>query len=89
LREVGRIDRILDLVKQIWLKYPDQRFNQLISNLSWNYADDNKKGAHFFGDVANVDLFYVEDDNFEEYLKDYLNKFENRENDFKLKERRK
>lgn len=85
MREVERIDRILDLLKQIWNSHPDVRFNQMIDSLSWLYAKENDKhieysyskfeddkGVYFRKDNANVDLFYVEDDKFEEFLKRHL-----------------
>jgi hypothetical protein len=88
MRDPARIERVLDLIKQIWNKSPDLRFNQLIDNLSWSYTDEkanyieysyskfeNEKGVQFLKDVANVDLFYVEDDKFELFLQDYLEKF--------------
>ena len=34
MRDINRIDRILEEVKGIWKKYPDLRLTQLIMNLS-------------------------------------------------------
>ena len=90
MREIERINRIISLIKKIWHKHPDTRFNQLIHNLSWEYANrnnkkyieysyskfENEKGTIFNKDVVNVDLFYVEDDEFEKFLIDYLNEIE-------------
>jgi hypothetical protein len=87
MREGDRIERILTLIRQIWEKQPDIRFNQLIINLSWMYANKNnenfiKRGYSkfeneqgiimFTKDVVYVDLFYLEDDEFEKFLKEYL-----------------
>lgn len=86
MREFARIERIVSLVTKIWRKYPDLRFNQLIDVLSWNYANknggkyieyayskfENEKGVQFLKDVANVDLFYLEDDKYEQFLIEYL-----------------
>jgi hypothetical protein len=44
MREPGRIERILNLVRKIWYIYPDQRFGQLITNCisseMWFIEDD-------------------------------------------------
>jgi hypothetical protein len=87
MREPERIERILDLIKQIWIRQPDSRLMQMISNISWNYSAANNdygkeysyskwetpKGDVIFNkDVADVDLFYLEDDKLEKFLQDYL-----------------
>jgi hypothetical protein len=87
MRNPERIERILDLLKQIWIKQPDSRFMQMMSNISWNYSAANNdygkeysyskwetpKGNVIFNkDVVDVDLFYLEDDKLEQFLKDYL-----------------
>jgi hypothetical protein len=87
MREPERIERILNLIKQIWIKQPDSRFMQMMSNISWNYSAANndaykeysyskwetQKGDVIFNkDVANVDLFHLEDDKLEEYLQEFL-----------------
>jgi hypothetical protein len=92
MREPERIDRILDLIKQIWIKQPDSRYMQMMSNISWNYSAANNdagkeysyskwetpKGAVIFNyDVASVDLFHLEDDKFEKFLEGYLKEISN------------
>jgi 2-oxoglutarate dehydrogenase complex dehydrogenase (E1) component-like enzyme len=86
MRDPNRIDRILKLIKQLWDKQPDTRFNQLIHNLSWEYSRinndkykvwsysklENEKGIQFTKDEVSVDLFHLEDDKFEEFLIDKL-----------------
>lgn len=86
MRETHRIKRILDLLYKIWTKQPDTRFMQLVSNLSWEYSRVNndaykeysytkwedEKGIIFKKDSVTVDCFYLEDDEFENFLKDYL-----------------
>lgn len=52
MRDPKRIDKVLDVVKQAWVKNPDLRFGQLILNLTTN---------------ANA-LYYVEDDTMIEAL---------------------
>jgi hypothetical protein len=88
MRDPNRIDRILSLIKQIWSKHPDIRFNQLIHNLSWEYSDinndkyktwgyskwDSPNGLVLTKDVCFVDLFNLEDGQFEEFLISKLNK---------------
>jgi hypothetical protein len=82
MRDPNRIDRILSLIKQLWYKHPDIRFNQLIHNLSWEYSRINndvykevgyskwedERGIQFTKDMVFVDLFHLEDDKFEEFL---------------------
>lgn len=87
MREIERIDRILNTIREIWIKQPDTRFLQLISNMTSDYSSKNndclkeysyskwetEKGAIIFNkDFSIVDGFYVEDDRLEEFLKDYL-----------------
>lgn len=86
MREPERIDRILGLIKEIWIKYPDLRFNQLCENLAYTYSEENDdygkqyfydkyendKGIQFTKKFVGVDLFYVEDDKFEKFLEEYL-----------------
>ena len=45
MRDIRRIDRILDKLREIWKKNPDFRFNQLLINL--NLIPD---GSHWFLD---------------------------------------
>jgi len=48
MRDVKRINRILELIKKLWEKQHDQRFGQLLINLGviiddfddWNREDD-------------------------------------------------
>lgn len=55
MRDIKRIDRILDMLKEEWKKSPDQRFYQfLINNGLMN--DD----FHFW---------HIEDDKIEEHIK--------------------
>jgi hypothetical protein len=90
MREIERIERVLDLIKRIWIKQPDSRFMQMMSNLSWNYSAANNdaykeysyskwetpKGIIFNKDVVNVDCFHLEDDKLEIFLQDYLEKLQ-------------
>jgi len=48
MREIARIDRIIDKIKKKWHNNPDMRFNQLLINLgvsvdiyeNWSLEDD-------------------------------------------------
>ena len=54
MRNPERIDRILNLIGKAWKKSPDLRFFQLIASMPVDYHGD---------------LFYYEDDEFEQWLK--------------------
>lgn len=58
MREPERIDRMLDLVRELWKRYPDLRFNQLMDSLTREFRQEND----------DADLFYLEDDLFEKFL---------------------
>lgn len=89
MREPERIERILDLIKQIWIIQPDSRFMQMMSNISWNYSAANNdaykkysyskwetpKGDVIFNkDVVTIDCFHLEDDKLELFLENYLSR---------------
>lgn len=62
MRDIKRIKPFCEELERLWLRVPDWRFGQLISN--------------FFGDVlaseGSVDLFFIEDDKLKEYIKKYM-----------------
>lgn len=58
MRDKQRIDKILDLVRELWEKYPDQRLGQIM----YNYVFDNRM----------VDMFYVEDEDVINSISKYL-----------------
>jgi hypothetical protein len=74
MRDPKRIDKILGLIKQIWLNHPDLRFQQLIYILQSDYSHKNNS----IGKVESIekdgysrigfDLFNTEDDQFIEFL---------------------
>lgn len=47
MRDPKRIDVITNTLNELWHKYPDMRFWQLLSNINWDYRGD---------------MYYVEDD---------------------------
>lgn len=57
MRDPERIPRILALIKAIWETYPDLRLGQLIVNASPEHE---------------ANLFYTDDDELEQKLKEFL-----------------
>ena len=60
VRDPGRISRILDLLEEVWILYPDMRLGQLIENIYGCQRND-----------PNC-IFNREDDEIEEMLKEFL-----------------
>ena len=78
MRDPQRIQEILGLINDIWVKSPDLRFQQLMFALQRDYSAKNggigkveQEHKDGFVKVA-FDLFYVEDDKFKEYLEGVL-----------------
>lgn len=61
MRDPERIDEVLNLIKSIWVSYPDLRLMQLITNVL------PKEGPWHDGDY-----FYMEDEELANHLKYYL-----------------
>lgn len=61
MRDINRIYDILMKFQDLWEKYPDQRFGQIISNY---LAKDNE------------DIFYIEDDEISQRLTDKLSRID-------------
>ena len=87
MRNPERIQRILKLIEDIWRLYPDTRFLQLIDNLTSQYNekyDANLKKTVYekedwpegnvtsYRESSFIDGFYLEDDKFEEFLKEHF-----------------
>jgi len=75
MRDLNRIEEVMDLINHIWLKDPDIRFNQLIYILQSGYSASNngigkvtEQETDGFSRVG-YDLFNLEDDSFIEYLR--------------------
>ncbi len=62
MRNIHRIERILNKLDVIWLQYPDYRFFQLLSFIKGELLEVE--------DTA--DMFYLEDDELELVLDDYI-----------------
>ena len=60
-RDPKRIRRILDKLEKVWSEAPDFRFGQLNYNIYQSLSHGN-------------DMFYIEDEKFEEYLDNLLKK---------------
>ena len=58
MRDPNRIPKILKLLETCWEQVPDWRFCQLFENLK-RYSNRS-------------DLFYVEDEDFEQLIKDFF-----------------
>ena len=56
MRDINRIDNILEEIKKVWKKNPDLRFTQLIVNVM------SARGS---------DLYYTEDEKFIQMLKSF------------------
>ena len=59
MRDPRRIERIVSKLELYWKEVPDWRFGQLIENLK-------RYSGHY-------DLFYIEDDKFEQILDGFFN----------------
>lgn len=69
MRKKERIDRILNLIRTLWLKYPEQRFFQLLFNytkLGTRTFYEDETGERHYG-IA--DPFHYEDDELEKELR--------------------
>ncbi len=60
MREVARIDRMVEKLRQLWHTHPDQRLGQLIEH--YVIPSGNLRGS------ATAYLFYTEDDETEAIL---------------------
>lgn len=88
MRDPKRINRILIIIEKIWEKQPDTRFNQLIDNLQHEYINEtgetgwkvNRQIVESYGskvylhEESYIDMFHLEDDKFEDFLINKLNK---------------
>lgn len=57
MRDINRIDKILEEVGKVWKKHPDLRLGQLLLNVARDPV-----------------LYYLEDDEIVEILKEFYNK---------------
>ena len=67
MRDVDRIDKILELVREIWIAEPDLRLGQLIQN------------AVRLKDPDLIDIHIVEDDTLRKGLRGYLELVKNKQ----------
>lgn len=75
MRNSNRIKVVNNLIEALWLKYPDMRYFQLMDSIKAEHNVLNNKNP-------STDMFYVEDDSFEETLYKILgNGFSNGRND--------
>lgn len=62
MRNSARIDIVLKVIGECWKKVPDWRFGQLVCN---------------FQRMAGHDLFYMEDEDFMDFVDEVRKEFEN------------
>ena len=59
MRDPNRIPKLLNLLQQLWEKYPDLRFFQMLnaygydSTVDWFHEEDDKIIAHLEKELAN------------------------------------
>lgn len=82
MRDPKRIERIMELIEVIWVNNPDLRYNQLLNSLQHEYQNGAYIKKAYIDErgwgsveVSYPDLFYVEDDKFEEFLNEYVKKY--------------
>ena len=63
MRDPKRIYRTTSAIANAWADLPDWRFGQLMYNFK----------AHM--DKQGIDIFFLEEDRFVEYLREYVNQF--------------
>ena len=63
MRNPARIDIVLKVIGECWKKVPDWRFGQLVCNLQ---------------KMAGHDLFYMEDEDFMDFVDEVRKEFENK-----------
>ena len=57
MRDANRIEPMLELVRKLWIAYPDMRLGQLVHN------------AAAITGWGNKDIFYIEDDQLADGIK--------------------
>ena len=82
MRKVERIFSINSLVKELWESQPDMRFFQLLDWIEWEYSKQNDRFGqqHLFKrdsyqveePFSYIDLFYLEDEQLEGFLKRFV-----------------
>ena len=92
MRDINRIDKITNIINEIWKLDPDLRFNQLVENLNYLYIQEKSFPAkeiwvyeeslkNFVYNGTDKSIFYVEDDNYYDFLQSYLKKRKENKND--------
>lgn len=76
MRDPKRIDKILDTIKEIWVKSPDLRLCQLLGNAL--------QKTDTFSYITDTEFYYLEDDILLQRLKDRYFKNQDNNNDAKV-----
>lgn len=86
MRDPKRIEKLLNLYKQIWELYPYTRFFQLEESLKYEFYETTKTGNEIISweydnhiqmlqlKGRDIDMYYVEDEKFITFLEWKLNK---------------
>lgn len=81
MRDPTRVRRISSLIQQLWERYPDLRYFQLVAWLESAFAREHPQWARTLPSQESggsvVDLFNLEDEVLECWLTDLLQQTEN------------
>lgn len=83
-RDPERMERVLHLLQEIWKSNPNMRFFQLMDLLKHEYSTENNRFGKREGfeidskgykmPISYIDLFYLEDNEFEAFLRAFNSK---------------
>lgn len=57
-RRIERIEVVLDIIKDAWMKNPDMRLGQLLLNVGMDYHMEEQKLVEAIGNTYDVDNMY-------------------------------
>ena len=81
MRDIKRIDTIMDKFKEVWLLYPDLRFGQLVENIisfsKPNLVSQNDRIV--WAEAFEIILWNWEESNWEEAIKKFKERNEQNE----------
>ena len=67
MRDPKRIEKILRLLEESWLRSPDLRLGQLIFNLTHNVLNKNSDGDI---EVTENSIYNIQDDDVQKFLEE-------------------
>jgi len=78
MRELERIDRVIEKVRKLWHKFPDQRLGQLMENYAFEHHMDYRvEGKMIIDEAVSCCNFHQEDDKTEENIDEWLRRLKN------------